>query len=82
MYLHLPFPHQVSDWLDYVVGKSGLPPNFMKREKPAEKKKLRKRRVAAGGSTEEEPDAPEPSGRGRVRTHCTRVNAINQRWGL
>jgi uncharacterized membrane protein YgcG len=39
---------QVTDWLDYVLGKSDQPPSFMRREGPPERKRKKKQGEGSG----------------------------------
>ena len=40
--LHLHRVLQVTDWLDYILGKCDLPPSFMRRQEPPERKRKKK----------------------------------------
>ena len=41
---------QVTDWLDFVLGKSDQPPSFMRREGPPERKRMKKLGEGSGGA--------------------------------
>lgn len=49
----LPHCLQVTDWLDYILGKSEQPPSFMRRNGPPERKRKKKagERDTSGGSS-------------------------------
>jgi hypothetical protein len=51
---------QVQDWLDFVVGRSVVPPGAMRRDRPPERSRRSsgKKRRAAGATTEEELEDP------------------------
>lgn len=44
-----PLSQQVTDWLDFVLGKSDQPPSFMRREGPPERKRKKKLGEGSGG---------------------------------
>jgi hypothetical protein len=74
---------QVSDWLDFIVGRVNAHPNQMPRERPLGKKRSKKKR-GAGATTEEDGEGQDlyNSGSGRVSTTglpC--LPAPAQRWG-
>jgi hypothetical protein len=63
---------QVTDWLDYVLGKCDQPPSFMRREGPPERKRKKKPGEGSGGggsSSRGTPPASHPNaGGGSART--------------
>ncbi len=52
----------VSEWLDFVLGKSADPPEFMRRDAPPDRKRPRKK--GEGGGPEIEQEAPTGGGAG------------------
>jgi hypothetical protein len=61
---------QVTDWLDYVLGKSDQPPSFMRREGPPERKRKKKPGEGSGGggsSSRGTPPASLAAGGGSAR---------------
>jgi hypothetical protein len=66
---------QVSDWLDFVVGRVDAPPGQMRRDKPLDRRRSKKKR-GAGATTEEEGEGQDlyNSGGGRVSTTGLRTH--------